>query len=320
MPIPANTTLEPAATSVHPGPATAVRDEPDTEARTFLPIARILCPIDFSDWSRAVVERAVALASPTRAEITAVFVLPCAAPAARDTATGSCAAEADDNMMSAMAEDVEDFLGPARMAGLPVHVSVKRGDTVSQILEQARKTAADVIVMGTHGRSGVERWVLGSVLDGVLRKAPCPVLAVPRPRVRSLRPEPVHGRILCAVGLSGRAAYTISYALELARYTSSLVTVLHVSDDLGAPRVRGMREAEEGKRLHAAVPPERPCQEVVLSGEAHRQILRLAEAEQAELIVLGSGAHGLGPTASRVVREASTPVLIVPFPSDERPS
>jgi len=193
VPIPANTTLEPAATSVHPGPATAVRDEPDTEARTFLPIARILCPIDFSDWSRAAVERAVALASPTRAEITAVFVLPCAAPAARDTATGSCAGEADDNMMSAMAEDVEDFLGPARMDGLPVHVSVKRGDTVSQILEQARKTVADVIVMGTHGRSGVERWVLGSVLDGVLRKAPCPVLAVPRPRVRSLRPEPVHG-------------------------------------------------------------------------------------------------------------------------------
>jgi nucleotide-binding universal stress UspA family protein len=316
VPIQASSSPEVAATWTRPrARAAAVPDQPDTEPRTFLPIGRILVPIDFSDWSRAAVERAVALASPTRAEITGVFVQPCAAPAAGQTAGGSCAAEAADNMMSAMAEDVEEFLRPARTAGLPVRVSVRRGDTVTQILEQARETAADVIVMGTHGRSGVERWVLGSVLEGVLRKAPCPILAVPRPLVRSLPPGPVHGRILCAVGLSGRSAYTLSYALELGRYTSSLVTVLHVSDDLGGPRVRAIREAEDGRRLHAAVPPERPCQEVVLSGEAHREILRLAEAQQTALIVLGSDGDGLGPTGGRVVREARAPVLIVPFPS-----
>ena len=150
-------------------------------SRTVPAIGRILVPIDFSDWSRAAVERAVALAGPTRAEITAVFVLPCASPAGNE-ATGSCADEADDNMMSAMAEDVEEFLRPARTAGLPVRVSVKRGDTVTSILDLARESDADVIVMGTHGRSGVKRWVLGSVTDGVLRKAPCPVLAVPRSR------------------------------------------------------------------------------------------------------------------------------------------
>jgi nucleotide-binding universal stress UspA family protein len=174
--------------------------------------------------------------------------------------------------------------------------------------------------MGTHGRSGLERWVVGSVLDGVLRKAPCPVLAVSRPLVRSLPPGPVHGRILCAVGLSERSAYTLSYALELARYTGSIVSVLHVSDDLGGPRVRAIWEGEQRKRLHAAVPPARPCEEVVLAGLPHREILRLAEAQQAALIVMGSDGCGLGPTASKVVREARAPVLIVPFPSDERPS
>jgi nucleotide-binding universal stress UspA family protein len=151
------------------------------DPRTILPIGRVLVPIDFSNLSRAAVECAVALAGPARAEITAVFVLPSVAHAAGETAAGSCADEADDNMMSAIAEDVEEFLRPARTAGLPVRVSVKRGDTVAQILEQARETEADVIVMATHGRWGVERWVLGSVLDGVLRKAPCPILAVPRP-------------------------------------------------------------------------------------------------------------------------------------------
>jgi len=296
------------------GPA-AVLDEADADVRTFLPIARILCPIDFSPWSRAAVDSAVALAGPSRAEITGVFVLPAPSPD-RGTPACSCALEADANMMSAIAEDVEAFLGPARQAGLAVHVSARRGDSAAQIVEAARQTEADVIVMGTHGRSRVKRWALGSVLDGVLRKAPCPVLAVPRRLERPTRPAPVHGRILCAASLSERSAGTLSYALELARWTTSLVTVLHVADDLGGPRTRAVWKAEQRERLHAAVPPERPCEEIVLSGAAHRQILRLAEARQAGLIVLGSGGRGLGPTASRVVQEARVPVLIAAFPSE----
>jgi nucleotide-binding universal stress UspA family protein len=246
--------------------------------------------------------------------------LPTFALAGGETDSSPCAVEADANMMSAVAEDIEEFLEPARKAGLPVRACVERGDSVAQILEQALETDADVIVMGTHGRSGVERWVVGSVLEGVLRKASCPVLAVPRPRERSRPPGPVHGRILCAVGLSERSAYTLAYAMELARSTSSLVTVLHVSDEVGGPRARAIWERELRKRLHAAVPSDHPCEEVVLSGAVPRQILKLAEAEQTALIVLGSDAGGLGPTASRVVREATAPVLIVPFPSDERPS
>jgi len=303
-----------------PMPASAVHDDPQTVVRTFLPIGRILCPIDFSDGSRAAVDRAVALARPTQAEITGVFVLPSFAPAGRETDSSPCAVEADASMMSAIAEDIEEFLEPARKAGLSVRACVERGDSVARILAQADKTDADVIVMGTHGRSGVKRWMLGSVLDGVLLKASCPVLAVRRPPRRSMAPGRMHGRILCAVGLSERSAYTLSYALELGRSMGSSVTVLHVSGDLGGPRARALWESEQRKKLHAAVPRECPCEEVVLSGQAHRQILRLAEARRTGLIVLGSDSRGLGPTASRVVREARAPVLVVPFPSDERAS
>jgi hypothetical protein len=82
-----------------PMPATAVHDAPETEIRTFLPIGRILCPIDFSEGSRAAVDRAVALAGPTRAEITGVFVLPSFAPAGGEAASSPCAVEADACMM-----------------------------------------------------------------------------------------------------------------------------------------------------------------------------------------------------------------------------
>jgi len=59
------------------------------------------------------------------------------------------------------------------------------GDTVSEILRTARETGADLIVMGTHGRTGLGRLLLGSVAEGVLRHAPCPVVTVRAPQPQS---------------------------------------------------------------------------------------------------------------------------------------
>jgi nucleotide-binding universal stress UspA family protein len=159
------------------------------EPRPLHPIRRILCPVDFSEWSRCAVERAVTLAGPTKAEIIGLFVLP---PAAPDSGIGrsSCAEDADESMLSALAEDLEEFFDPVRKAGLRLRVCVKRGDSVTRILEQAREADADVIVMGTHGRSGLQRLLLGSVTDGVTRRAHCPVLAVPRDSIFEVRRTP----------------------------------------------------------------------------------------------------------------------------------
>ena len=163
----------------------------EAATRPVPPIRRILCPVDFSEWSREAVGRAIELGRLTHAEITGVFVLPAITASSGEAPSSPCAEDADANMLLAVAEDLEEFLDPVRKAGLRLHVSVKRGDCVAQILEQARDTEADVIVMGTHGRSGLERWVLGSVTDGVLREASCPVLAVPRLRARPRAPRPI---------------------------------------------------------------------------------------------------------------------------------
>jgi nucleotide-binding universal stress UspA family protein len=151
----------------------------DAATRSFPPIRRILCPVDFSEGSRQAVDRAVDLARATRAEIVGVFVLPCGTASAGEAPASPCAEDADESMISAVAEDLEEFFDPVRKAGLALHVSVRRGDCVAQILEQARQTGADVIVMGTHGRSGLERLVLGSVTEGVARESSTPVLIVP---------------------------------------------------------------------------------------------------------------------------------------------
>jgi nucleotide-binding universal stress UspA family protein len=278
--------------------------------REFLPIRRILCPVDFSAFSRAVVDNAVALARPFRAEVTALFVLPLVSPEESESGSGPVAP--DPGVQSAVAEDLEELLGPARNAGLGVRLCIRSGDCVGHILDEAALRESDLIVMGTHGRSGWERWLLGSVTDSVLRKAPCPVLVVPRRKAAGQAP----GRILCAVQLSVQDARTISYALSLGRSTGCPVTFLHVWDGAGGPRLLAEVEGELRRRVHAAVAaagaPGCAVEEVVVAGWRPREILRLAEARGAGLIVLGSSDdRGPGSVVRRILREAGEPVLVV---------
>src|SRR5687767_15772304 len=113
--------------------------------RTFLPIRRILCPIDFSDFSLAAVARAVALAKPFDAEITVLFVLPFVRPEDAAASHGPVAPEAA--VQSAIAEDLEEFLRPVRDAGFPLRLCVRSGDCVGHILAEARDRECDLIVM-----------------------------------------------------------------------------------------------------------------------------------------------------------------------------
>jgi nucleotide-binding universal stress UspA family protein len=214
-----------------------------------------------------------------------------------------------------MAEDLEEFFRPALDAGLELRRCVRSGDCVGHILDEARDRGSDLIVMGTHGRSGFDRWILGSVTDSVLRKAPCPVLAVPRMASPPRPPASLSGRIVCAVPLSVEGERIVSYALSLGGSTGSAVTLVHVWDGGASTWVRSTVEAELRTRLHATTLagglPECPVEEVIASGTTHREIVRVAEARGASLIVLGSDDRGPGSTARRILRKAGTPVLIV---------
>jgi nucleotide-binding universal stress UspA family protein len=103
-----------------------------------------------------------------------------------------------------------------------------------------------------------------------------------------------------------------------------VVTLVHVWDGGGGPRLRAACQAELWRKLHAAAQAEGPpgcaVEEVVASGRTHREIVRVAEARRADLIVMGGGDEGPGPTARRVLREGGAPVLIVrSAPSEGEP-
>jgi nucleotide-binding universal stress UspA family protein len=298
-------------------------------------LKRILCPVDFSEHSGHALIHAATLARRYDAALTVQYVSSVRLPAAA-LGHGIGPSGAETILMSAV--DADELLGDLRafaaatnIGELGVDYRVTQGEVVRTILAEAVALGADLIVMGTHGRSGFERLVLGSVAEKVLRKAPCSILLVP-PR-SSAPPAPrLFERIVVATDFSAAAVHAMDYALSLARETDARLTVVHVvdmPDTTGAWVTSGEEVAAVAREIAAsarrqladAVPGSARewCRatERLETGRPYQAILKVAEEEQAGLIVLGAHGHGVidrmffGSTAQHVVRAAACPVLTV---------
>jgi nucleotide-binding universal stress UspA family protein len=294
-------------------------------------VTHILCPIDFSDHSRHALEHAVAFATWYSARITAMHV-PVGFAAAAPGIDAPVADAAVPAMLPTRPEDLLDelraFVEPARRARVRVDVRIDDGSAADEILRLEQELAIDLIVLGTHGRSGFEQLVLGSVAQKVLRKASCPVLTIPPPAEDLTASVPVLlERILCPLDFSAASLRALEHALSLAREASANLTLFHAVEWLAEEaitqyagrEVRRRIEREALERIRAAVPDDVrtwcTVDELVTSGRASREIVRLARERDASVIVMGAhGRHSLhrmffGATTHHVVREASCPVL-----------
>ena len=147
-------------------------------------LKKILVPVDYSDCSRVAMEYALFLAERFEAEIEVLHVAEIP-PGEEHTVvkpdTGKEQLLSELIMQQAVKEATE-FLAPfARDATIPIEKSVLKGRPGKVIVEAAADRGADLIVMGTHGRSGFDRLIMGSVTERVLRSAPCPVVVVRHP-------------------------------------------------------------------------------------------------------------------------------------------
>lgn len=299
-------------------------------------IKRILCPIDFSDHSRRALDHAAAVARWFESTITLVHVYSAApvaayAPGAPMPPPVLMLPADQDELLASMKRFAENEIG----AGLPLRFELRAGLTAAEIVDLAAEMPADLLVMGTHGRSGFERLMLGSVTEKVLRRAGCPVLSVPRPAPDAVSAPPVlFKRILCATDFSDAATRALDYALALAQEADAHLTIVHVAElptDLTpeagqSPGEGGAMAAyiatvteERRERLKVAVPDEarKYCtvETIMATGKPYREILRIAAEQQTELIVMG--VHGrsapdmlfFGSTTNHIVREAGCPVL-----------
>ena len=300
---------------------------------TSSPITRILCPVDFSEASRPAIEHATVIARWYKASITALHVYePMFMPIPGLPPRESRVPESELTRVQVQATRCfED----ATASGVNVNVVVDVGQPAAQILVRSDAAHSDLIVMGTHGTSGFERLLLGSVTEKVLRRATCPVLTVP-PHTHSTSTLPFR-RLLCAVDFSDSSLRGLELACSLAKQSTAALTLLHVvewpwheppppvleelpSDQAAAlAEFRRYVETSAIARLRALTPEagEGHCviEPRVAHGKPYTEILRVATEDRADLIVIG--VHGrnaadvmlFGSTTNQIVRRATCPVL-----------
>ena len=137
---------------------------------------KICCAVDFGEPSRAALEQAAALARRFEAELTLVHVVALPPPTADEVLTSQTLAEVqakeEEQILARWRADAEE------RARRSVRTRLLTGDPAAEILRHVRDDRCDLVVVGTHGRTGVARLVLGSVAERVARRSPCAVLVV----------------------------------------------------------------------------------------------------------------------------------------------
>lgn len=294
---------------------------------------RILCPVDFSDFSRRALDHALAVARCYGSTVTALHVVtpvPAVGPVpyyfGAEIAPPLVLPAADRTLV---ATELQRFVDGEQVPGVHVDTLMTEApDAHREILVQADRLHADLIVLGTHGRSGFERFFLGSVAEKVLRKAHKAVMTVP-PRTPDAMPRgpAAFTRILCALDFSDSSRLALDYAISLAQESGAALALTHVLETRPlyadfTPAVTldidaWIREART--RLHAMVPDSvrASCQvtEIVHEGKPYREILQIASTLDSDLIVLGVRGRGaadmffFGSTTHHVIREARCAVL-----------
>lgn len=292
---------------------------------------RILCACDFSGCSARALGQAIRVARAGGAALSVLHVIPTTVPASGGVASLPNPALLDPELCASVTAALGRFHARVAGEGAPAvrtTVEVRTGRPADEILKRADELASDLIVVGSHGRSGFERWALGSVTERILRRARRPVLVVPS-RGALVRERPRFRTLLWATDFSASAAAALACALRLASEGRPRLLALHVVrtrlHDLSrrgrsrAPEMPDELVERARAALRGAVPREvrARCrvEEIVASGKAHAAILRLAAERGAELVVMGAqgsdalGRSLFGSTAHKVMRAAACPVL-----------
>ncbi|HLG56484.1 MAG TPA: universal stress protein [Vicinamibacterales bacterium] len=288
-------------------------------------IAHVLCPVDFSEISRHALDHAAAIARWHEARLTLLYVF---ANLPTMDLPPLVLEDADrERLMSDLRR-----MAAAVPREVPVDVRVHEAEYVhTEILAQLGATHADLLVLGTHGRSGFQRLFLGSVTEKVIRRATCPTMVVPprAPDVPAGAPIQFR-RILCAVDFSESSLEALAYAITMAEEADARLTLLHVVElppvlveepALDLSRVREAAAANARRRLHELIPEQArtycTVETAVVEGRAYREILRHATERWSDLIVMGVHGRGatdllvFGSTTHHIIRASTCPVLIV---------
>ena len=274
---------------------------------------RILIPLDGSALAESVLVHVRRLVDRKDAELLLLQVV------TLPPATESDAGEPLDHLWSRATEYLRNVAGRLASEGLRVRSHVVEGFPAREILNAAKTEDADLIAMSTHGRTGVARWVFGSVTEKVLRGSSVPVLAIPSflgigGEAQPQRPQELPFRKILAPIAAEEATLEVLPALtEIARLFGSEVRLLHVCEGTECSvATHELRMAFEHLRNVGV-----PAEPVMKQGDPAAQILEACRDEGADLIAMTT--HGrtgvsrllMGSVAEKVLWSANVPLLVV---------
>jgi len=307
---------------------------PDRKASSVLSVKNVLFPTDFSPTSEAALPYATAICRRFRSTLHMVHVL-------SDAGLLMMTGGVDYVSMGTIYEDAQNEAKEkleqisSRFENIAHRNYVRHGQVWKNLSGIIDENEIDLIVVGTHGRTGFGKLLLGSVAEGILRHAPCPVLTV-GPKVSGRAKLPAfqsHGRdlapaelelrqILFATNFDRSATREAEEAAWLADEFHARLTLMHVMENytrLGSqsgPMEDCLRKLKELIPKHAEL---QYIPETLLEfGHAPDRILKAAEEREADMIVLGARAyadvaatHLPWSTAHHVIAQAHCPVLTI---------
>jgi nucleotide-binding universal stress UspA family protein len=275
----------------------------------------ILAPTDFSDAASLALQYANDIAAKFDAELLITYADPFNPPIDVTAIPAYVFDSSIDQRKKEVEKELNDYAKKVLPGRARFTTSVLVDTPIDAIVNEAKKLNVDWIVMGTHGRTGFRRLILGSVTEAVMHLADRPVLAV-RPGEGQKKGSRVFRKVLCPVSYTFECRQAIGHAAALAEaYLADLVLVYAAEADESLP------PGEELRRLHAWTPPEIKARcsfkELLLGKHPADQIIEFAKLIHADLIVSGSSHHRsaaqnlVGTTAEKVVQQSECPVLVV---------
>ena len=306
--------------------------QPESKTRTAAAVKNVLLATDFSTTSEAALPYATAICRRFGSTLHLAHVL-------SDANVLLLSGGVDYVSMGTLYEDAHTEASQkldaiaTRLEGIPHRNYVRHGQVWKSLESIVAENEIDLIVVGTHGRTGLGKLLLGSVAEDILRHAPCTVLTVGpkvsgraklpafQDRGRDLAPVDLELReILFATDFASNSPLVAQRAVALAENFRAKLTLLHVIEDYTELGNRPGPIEGSVSRLRELIPPDAVLQytpETVLEfGSASERILKVASEREADLIVLGArGAMEVGTThlpwstAHHVIAHAHCPVL-----------
>jgi len=279
-----------------------------TEQNDF--ISKILIPYDFSETADLSLEHAVFMAKLMKAHITLLHIVE---TVSFTSAISHALSGFEQKIESATNEKLDQLARDIHMkSGVSLNVRTEVGRIYKKICNVAKEIDADVIIMGTHGVSGYEKFSVGTNTSRVVQESPCPVLSV-QTHAKGLGFK----KILIPIDESGDSRQKVPFAVALARYYSSHITIIGLVNFTGADLIRKFKIKVEQVEEYVVKHGLSYDTQFLEGKDLSTMTMKAAEDCDADLLVIMTEQEPsitgflLGTYATKVVNNSKIPVLSI---------